>query len=192
MPKSVALPDATTAKLAALARPFIDTSELHVIDKLADEELARRREMAPAATNAAQLGLRRLNPDRTESLTHTKVLSATINGVAVDRPKWNTLLNAMIVLGAKRLVSFDALKNACRANLRKGRYQKDGYQYLEELDLSVQGVDSNLAWDHSLRLARHLRVAINVQFEWRDKKDAAHPGEVGVLDWTPPPSLAIA
>ncbi len=69
--------------------------------------------------------------------------------------------------------------------MRQGRYEENGYVYLPEADLSIQGVDANLAWDHSLGLARALDIKIQLRFEWRHKEGAARPGETAVLEWSP-------
>lgn len=71
------------------------------------------------------------------------------------------------------------------ANLREGKYEESGYRYLQDADLSIQGVDSNLAWDHSLRVARAIEIPIDVRFEWRNKEAAARPGEEAILEWAP-------
>jgi hypothetical protein len=189
MPYSISLSDDAFAKLQRLARPFVDTPE-SVIASLADEEL-KRREMTPNPGRGADAQILRLDPDRHESLTHARLLSATVDGRALHRPKWNTLLDHLHSLGYKRLGSYDALRKVTGAHMKQGKHEENGFHYLPEVDLSVQGVDSNLAWDHSLGLARHLRIPIQVRFEWRDKDGAARPGQMAQLEWLPP-NLAIA
>ncbi len=192
MPHSIALSDATFAMLQILAKPFVDTPE-SVIASLAEEEIKRRAAGAsrksPVLT--ADDGAPRLDPDRHESLTHSKLLSARIDGKDLHRPKWNGLLDHVHVIARQRLGSFEALQKVSSAHIRPGRYEQDGFHYLAEADLSIQGVDSNQAWSHALGLARHLRLSIRVKFEWRHKEGAARPGEIAVLEWSPP-SLAVA
>ncbi len=88
-------------------------------------------------------------------------------------------------MARKRLASCDAVRRASRANLRQGRYEENGYKYLPEADLSIQGVDANLACEHSFRLARARSISLKVPFEWRDKEDAAHPGQSGIIERNP-------
>jgi hypothetical protein len=57
---------------------------------------------------------------------------------------------------------------------------------LPDADFSIQGVDANLAWAHSLGVARHLKVPIRVKFEWREKEGAARPGKVAIIESAPP------
>lgn len=133
----------------------------------------------------------RLDPDRHDSLTHAKLLSARFDSKDLHRPKWNGLLDHVHVVARQRLGSFEALQKVSSAHIRPSRYEQDGFHYLAEADLSIQGVDSNQAWSHALGLARHLRLPIRVKFEWRHKDGAARPGEAAVLEWSPP-NLAVA
>ena len=89
------------------------------------------------------------------------------------------------IMARKRLGSFEAVRRASQANLRQGCYEENGYKFLPEADLSIQGVDANLACEHSFRLAKAVNVSLKVTFEWRDKEGAAHPGETGIIEWSP-------
>jgi len=183
---SITLSDAAFEKLKTLAEPLVDTAE-SVITSLIDAEVDRRGISANGngkvwSTKDHAL---RLNPDAHENLKHTRLISATVDSQPIHRPKWNSLHEHIHVLGHKRLGSFEHLCQASGANLQQGRYEENGYKYVPEADLSIQGVDSNLAWNHSLGLARELRMPIKVTFEWRNKDGASRPGETGVLEWTP-------
>jgi len=181
---TITLTEETFSKLQALATAFVDTPET-VISGLADAEL-RRRGSAPGGNGTGQgEEVLHLDPDAHENLTHTKLLSASADGRPIHRPKWNGILDYLHIMARQRLNSFEALRRASGANIREGRYEENGYRYLPEADLSIQGVDANLAWDHSLRLARALEVPLQLRFEWREKDGAAHPGETGVLEWAP-------
>lgn len=187
----VDLTEATYGMLQALAKPFVDTPE-SVIAFLATEELKRRAGASPKSSSVgAADGVTRLDPDRHDSLTHAKLLSASFDGKDIHRPKWNGLLYHVHVTARQRLGSFEAVQKVSGAHLRPGRYEDDGFHYLAAADFSIQGVDSNLAWLHSLGIARQLRIAIRVKFEWRHKDGAARPGQAAILEWSPP-SLAVA
>jgi len=186
MSPAITLSDETFSMLQALATPFVDTPE-SVISALAEGELARRRNPDNGGSNGRLRSgqIFRLNPDVPEDLTHTRVLSALVDGHPIHRPKWNGIMDYFHILGRKTLGSFEALRRASGANLHEGRYEENGYRYLPEADLSIQGVDANLAWDHSLRLARVLKVPMQLRVEWRKKEGAAHPGEVAEIEWSP-------
>ena len=186
MAPSITLSDETFAKLQALAQPFIDSPE-SVISALADSELKRRAssDVENGKREAAEYQILRLNPDSPENLTHTRLLSATVDGQPIHRPKWNGVLDHLHVIARKRMDSFDMVRKASGANIREGRYEESGFRYIPEADLSLQGVDSNDAWRHALGLARALEIPIEVKLEWRSKKGAVRPGEKAVIMWTP-------
>jgi len=191
MMPTISVSDATYRKLQALAVPFVDDPE-DVIVTLADEALARRGRGGsvpgkPSVDAATRL---RLNPDRPDDLTHTRVLSARIDGEEISRPKWQTILISMHELAASRLGSFEAVRKATGANVREGRYEDQGFKYLPAAGLSIQGQDSKRAWQHALHLARALGVPIEVELEWRHKDGAAHPGEAATIAWHPSSSQA--
>ena len=186
MTHPITITEETFSKLQELAQPLVDTVE-SVIASLADAELERRA--VPLNSNGRGANkegpVLRLNPDAHENLTHARLLSATVDGRPIHKPKWNGVHGYLHVMGRQRMGSFAALRQASDANLRDGRYEENGYIYLPDADLSIQGVDANLAWDHSLGLARALDVKIQLRFEWRHKEGAARPGETAVLEWSP-------
>ena len=49
----------------------------------------------------------------------------------------------------------------------------------------IQGVDADHAWPYALRLAIQMKVSVKAEIEWRNNDKAAHPGERGVMVWTP-------
>ncbi len=189
---TITLSDATFSELKSLAEPFVDTPE-SLTTRLIHEEVVRRgtRSNASGYAPATKEDALRLNPISHENLAHSRLISATVDGREMYRPKWNGLRENLHVVALKRLGSFDALKRASGARLRQGRHERDGFKYLPEADLSIQGVDANLAWDHSFKLARALEIPIKVVFEWRDKEGAVHPGQRGVLEWSPPVAAHI-
>lgn len=186
MTRTITISEETFSKLQQLAQPLVDTEESVIISAL-DAELERRAVTRngnnPGEAQVSQV--LHLDPDAHENLTHNRLLSATVDGHTINKPKWNGILNYLHILARQRMGSFDAVRQASSANLREGRYEENGYAFLPEGNLSIQGVDANLAWDHSLRLARALDVKIRVQFEWRDKEAAAHPGVTAILEWSP-------
>ena len=85
----------------------------------------------------------------------------------------------------KLLKQFEEMRKMTRAQVRKGTYSDEGYRYVPEIGVSIQGVDAGHAWEYSLRLAIHLKVPVKAEIEWRHNDKAAHPGERGVMIWTP-------
>jgi hypothetical protein len=189
---TVTLSDTTYAKLQKAAKPFIDTEDSvcsRVLDFYFEHSGGAPGTNGAPSPNGNGSGGSAVTALRLElgsrQLAHTKLISAAVDGTALHRPKWNSLMNELHIMARKRLGSFEAVRKASHANLRQGRYEENGYKYLPEADLSIQGVDANLACDHSFHLARAMNVSLKVTFEWCDKEDAAHPGETGIIEWTP-------
>lgn len=189
---TVTVSEATYAKLQKAAKPFIDTEDsvcCRVLDFYFDHNggaPGMNGAVGPKvnASGDAAADAIKLDP-HSGKLTHTKLISATVDGMALDHPKWNSLMFQMHVMARKSLGSFEAVRKASHANLRKGQYENDGYQYITEADLSVQGVDANSACEYSFLLAKAMNVPLSVTFEWRNKDDAAYPGKRGIIEWSP-------
>jgi DNA-sulfur modification-associated len=143
--------------------------------------------LKPAAVAAPVNGYdtrteRRIDPRVLPNLTHTKVLNAEIDGEDVPNAKWNFLVNEMLRRGMQRVGSFEKLRQICPVNLFKGRKEDDGYNYLPDIDLSVQNQDANGACRTVVTAAQTLDVSLEIGFMWRLKEGAAHPGETGRIN----------
>lgn len=164
----------TYARLQKHAKPFVDTPDT-VINKALDalEQLgAAAPQNAPAAEGERRIDLRNL-----PKLTHTKVLDAKIGGDPIAKPNWNMLLDLMLVRTMKSTGNFDRLQRLCPVNMVKGRKEDEGYGYLPEIDISVQGQDANAACRAIVTAAQGLGIGLDIGFMWRPKESAAYPGE---------------
>ena len=140
----VSLQDSTFERLQRHAKPLVDTID-SVINRALDalEGKDQPTETAPATGEAQE---RRIDPRQLPRLTHTKVLDASIAGTSITRPNWNLLLDEMLRLAMKRVGTFDELRKLCPVNMVSGCKEDEGYDHLPEIDISVQGQDSNGAW----------------------------------------------
>ena len=98
---------------------------------------------------------------------------------------WNDLLRIAHIHAFKKAGGFEELRKLTRAQIRKGAYSDEGYRFVPEIGVSIQGVDAGHAWEYTLRLAIHLKVPVKAEIEWRHNDKAAHPGERGFMFWTP-------
>jgi hypothetical protein len=64
-------------------------------------------------------------------------------------------------------------------NCIEGRKEDEGYRFLADVGVSVQGQDSNAAWRAIHHVARELGCSATVVFHWRSKQEAAFPGVTG-------------
>ncbi len=171
---TITLSDLTFGRLQRHAVAFVDTPDM-VINRALD---ALEQAASPDKAQDAEPE-RRIDPRMLPNLRHTKVLSAKIDGEEIARANWNLLVFEMLHRVMKRVGDFDKLRQLCPANIIKGRKEDDGYNYLADLDVSVQGQDANGACRTVVSAAQGLGLALEITFMWRQKEGAAYPGEMG-------------
>jgi hypothetical protein len=62
-----------------------------------------------------------------------------------------------------------------------GQKTDEGYHFLEDAGLSVQGQDANGAWRSVMFIVQNLKASVEVSFIWRNKEGAEHPGKTGSM-----------
>jgi hypothetical protein len=172
---------ATIARLQKHAKPFVDTVD-SVINRILDQYENGVGQRSDDESDISAIGsIRDFNPESPPDLTHTKVLSVDFNKKGFPRSDttWNALLNDAICLARRNTKSDEQLKRLILVNYIKGKKENEGYHYLVDADLSVQGQDANAAWKAAYHIARQLQTSFEVIFTWRTKDGAAHPGVTG-------------
>ena len=181
----IAIADATLVRLQKHAVPLVDTFDT-VINRIFDAYENQDRKGADAALATPSDKTRTFEPNSPPDLTHTKVISAKLDGSPLARGvNWNGLLKRAVRLAAHRANTAEDLKRFVIVNFAPGKREGDGYEYLPDADVSVQGQDANNAWRGIFHLARQLNVPVEVVFLWRHKDKAAFPGETGRLAVSP-------
>ena len=94
---------------------------------------------------------------------------------------WNGLLNAAVREAKARAKSADELKHLVIVPFVDGQKTNEGYRFLSDIGVSIQGQDSNGSWKCARHIAQKLGLRLAVTFEWREKEGAAFPGVVGQL-----------
>lgn len=185
----IEIPEPLLKRLQKHATPFVDTP-VSVIERWADfyERHNPPPKSDPKSSNGKHdssempNGVRQFDPKRPPSLLHTRV-----RGEFDSTPfsNWNDLVRIAHAHAFKKAGGFEELRKMTRAQIRKGAYSDEGYKFVPEIGVSIQGVDASHAWDYSLRLAIHLKVPVKAEVEWRHNDKAAHPGERGIMVWNP-------
>ena len=170
----VTIEQSTFERLQRHARPLVDTTDM-VVNRALDALEEREPELASGVDRADSE--RQIDPRILPDLKHTKVLDAALAGERVIKPNWNLLLDKMLVRAMRRLSDFDKLYRLCPVNMVRGRKEDEGYGYLSEIDLSVQGLDANAACRALVTAAQGLGIGLEIGFMWRHREGAAHPGE---------------
>jgi hypothetical protein len=123
------------------------------------------------------------------NLTHAKLLKASLSGQPRFESTWNSLLDRLIEIAVEREMSVDDIREIPGLNVVVGRRTTDGYHYLSKAGMSVQGQDANRAGRGVLSLAKKLGITIEIEFVWRDKPGASHPGRKARVRYLSRPSL---
>ena len=181
------IPDDLFKTLQKHAIPFVDLTPVSVIERWAkyfDEQsdLPTDKVSAGAAKSHQNSDLTEFDPVRPPDLFHTRA-RGTFGTIAFSN--WNGLLRIAHVEAFKKAKSFEEMRTATHAQIRKGSYSESGYRFLSEIGISLQGVDANHAWPYALRLAQYVRSPLRASIEWRNNEKAAYPGKGGILRWDP-------
>ena len=134
-----------------------------------------------ASKNGDHEKVRQFDPATPPDLTHTKVLSIEFCGRLFDRSQtnWNGLLNAAIREAKGRAKTAKDLKSLISIPFVDGQKTDEGYRYLADIGISVQGQDANGAWRAVYHIAQQIGERVLATFVWREKEGAAFPGVTG-------------
>ncbi len=171
----------TITRLQKHAKPFVDTVD-SVINRILDHYENSSGQSSDDGGDVFAIGsIQDFDPASPPDLTHTKVLSVEFDkrGFPRSDTTWNALLNEAICLAKRSAKSDDQMKRLILVNFVKGKKENEGYRYLPDADLSVQGQDANAAWKATYHIARQLQITFEVIFTWRTKDGAANPGTTG-------------
>lgn len=195
--KNIEVPDAVFTRLQKLAVPLVDTP-VTVLERLLNHYEERAGPEAPAGPSAMppqavpregqrQPGAKRFAPKTPPSLRHTRVISADFAGRKAYG--WNSLVREAHIEAVRRFGSVEAVRRVTKSQVMFGRatsaQEKKGYRYVAEINASIQNVGAEYSWSNTLRLAKMLKAPVEVEFEWLQRSEAAHPGKTGRLVWKP-------
>lgn len=122
-----------------------------------------------------------LDPDNPGDLTHAKVEEGTICG---ERGRnWNDLVRIGIRLAVQKGYDAHFLDSCLPANIKEGIHTTEGYTPIEDLDLSVQGMQANKAVKTLCLLAKKLNCHLELTVSWYGKSPRA--GKRGIIRWPP-------
>ena len=181
MPHSVEISDRTFSRLQQHAIPLVDKIEDVIVRLLTAANAATapgaQQEAAAEPSKWTEVFSAGSPPD----LKHTKVTSAELDGQLLPKSdtNWNGLLRTAVRRAKANSRSESELRQLLIVNSIIGRKEDEGYFYLEDVRISVQGQDSAGAWTGAHHIFRELKIPFRVHFIWRAKDDAAFPGKSG-------------
>lgn len=183
MPTTVVLPDLLVTKMQSVAVPFKDTP-LTVIERAVDTLIEKMQgsggpQHTAVAAAAGSDGSVVYPAEAPPSLTFTKPLAITLAGKPLPKNElyWNLLLFRVISLAAAKMDK-QAFRQALLVNYMEGKNEENGFRYIPEGKLSVQGSDANNAWKATVHLVKAAGFKVDVMFRWGTQEGAANPGQV--------------
>jgi hypothetical protein len=179
MTPQINLETSTIARMKEHAVPLEDTHD-SVVNRALDALDALTAPKPDAS------GIRAYNPASPPPLAFTTVKSVKFKGImlAASDAWWNPFM-FMLIREARKTKSVDEVSSLLFINHAKGEKANNGYKFLKDAGLSVQGQDANNAWKQCYELLKALQLPAEVKFTWQDNPKAAHPNESGkfIIDW---------
>jgi len=175
----VELGEETVVRLKRHAEPLVDNFD-SVIARLLDsyETKVGRPSQETSVPDAKSRDFSAKSPP---DLKHTKVLSVLLDGEWLPKPKatWNGLLAECVKRAVASVSDPGDIRSLITINYTAGKKEDEGYRYLPDTGVSIQGQDANAAWGATRHILLSLTLSAEVTFVWRNKNDAAFPGQVG-------------
>ena len=179
----VRINDVTFADLSTLKTWFGTKSPSETIDRIVREAMEQlgieRDDELESAQFTALDGAHVF--DITPSLAFTKPLKASIDGKQLANPNWASILHTMIATIHAKGFNGEKLVRELAVPAKSAIYEDDGYRFLADLGISVQGQSAQDAWKEVERLAKKWKIPVSVEFVWRQNPKAQHPGKAGIL-----------
>jgi hypothetical protein len=173
MMPQVTLEASTIERMKNYAEPLVDTLDTVILRGLDAIDALSAKANAPASE-------RILNPESPPNLSYTTVKSVVWKGKRLppNEAYWNPLMLTLI-REAKKHMTTKEIEKLILCNHVMGRKEDNGYKYLEEVGLSVQGQDANNAWKTTYNVVKALKMPLEVIFTWQDNPKAVSPGSTG-------------
>ena len=162
MPK-ILIQDFTFERLQSVATPLIDTAD-SVINRALDALVSQGSQVDPDPERA--IPNCEIDPDNLPDVTHSRVLSAQIDGKFVPTPNWNLLQEEALERAMKRFNDFDQVSRLSQTNIVRGRKEIHGYRYVPDLGISIQGSSAQTAFKTLVSVARELAIGIEIALAW--------------------------
>lgn len=177
--QQITISSATFKRLESCIKSFADTPET-VINRALDalEQLPSQPVDVDDPTPVTEL---QFDPSQLPDMTHTKILDAAVAGTGGQKPHWNDLLKMMVRSAVANGRTFDEIRQLCSINMVSGQEGNQKYSYLPDIDISLRNQNANTACRTLVTLAQNLGIALDIVFEWPDKKGTAYSGQRGRL-----------
>jgi hypothetical protein len=174
MMPQVTLEASTIERMKAYAEALVDTMDTVILKGL------DAIDMVKAKTNEPTSAERIFNPASPPNLAYTTVKSVVWKGKRLSPAEayWNPLMFIVIRECVKHMTKEQA-RNLILCNKVTGKKEDNGYKYVDEVGVSIQGQDANNAWKTTYNVLQALKMPVEVIFAWQDNPKATTPGAIG-------------
>jgi len=188
MMSTAEISDLTNSRLQAIAIPLTDTHD-SVIARLLDHWDNTKADQPKVVKPGDPIGTHDdgrtmiFDPATPPQLNFTTPSQAIINGKKLSKGEtyWNTMMNIMIREVYATGHNGQAIHDMLFINACVGKKEDNGYKFLEDVGISVQGQDSNAAFRQTYQLAALNAVGFEINFRWQDNEKAAYPNREAVM-----------
>lgn len=177
---SVEISEKAFAFLKENAEPLVDTVAT-TLDRLLEELAAFRGSKSNKSSDA--VGGMKFGLKDYPNVTHTKFLSASVNGTPLAKKDWNHLLAATMDAAAESGKTKAEVLSCAPVNIVESTAYQYSYYAVKGLGLSFQGVDAKRACAFIAALASLAGIKISARVQWYAKEGAAFPGEQADIEF---------
>ena len=118
-------------------------------------------------------------------LKHTKIIKALVDGIPIQKLAWRYVLDQVLISAEKKNYDISQIARWVSLNIVTGFRKGKGYTYIEDINISVQGMSANKTCQASIQVARKIGVEIDIRFQWNFKAKARRAGEFGHIKIDP-------
>lgn len=174
--ETIAIKQETFLRLQKHATPLVDTVDnviARALDALEyfDVDSGRRQVRTPAVEHL-------LKSSNLPDLRYSKLISAKIDGLNVNRTNWKNLLDYSLILLTKKVSGYEDIQSISKIRMHKGMCVEHGFYYLSDIDISIQGMSAIDTCRAIIRICEYIDTDYDILLEW-GAKAKNYPGQCG-------------
>ena len=183
--KVIKIEQATFRRLGQHAETF--ESEDALINRILDafEKQHPKPKPTPRDPREKFRDLEIISEKNLPDLKHTKIIRALVDGVPIQKLAWRYVLDQVLISTEKQNYDISQIARRVSLNIVTGFRKGKGYTYIEDINISVQGMSANKTCQASIQIAQKIGVEIDIRFQWNFKDKAQRPGEFGRIKIDP-------
>ena len=174
---SIQIEETTHRRLQSNAVPLEDSHDT-VINRALD---ALETKEVPTDKKGMDQSIITLDPNHLPNLSHTKIRSASVDGMIVKHPHWYEIHNMLIRIAMQRGKLLSWLRQECCARIIEGDTKEHNYNYLDGYDISVQETSARRSCQTVVNIASALSIPVKMELTWIEQIPPKFRGKSGLL-----------